>query len=155
MSKASRVLILSAVAVLGTCFLAPARSFAQGAVPAAGCEEPVAAVAGFIDAWFASFLTNGAAGFSKICQRICKAGSKGCDQVRRQTVACNESSAGALFSVNEAQCREFEGIEREECLDGVEGLAAAFAADLAALAADAALECSDAAEDCSTFCGPS
>ena len=148
MSNSSRLLVLPALAIFATLLLAPRASSAR--VP--GCEFPELAVADFIDEWFASFLTNGAAGFEKLCLRMCKAGGKGCDQVRRNTVACNASSASALFGVDAIQCGELEGAEKAACLEGVKSDAEAFEIALAGSAQDAANACSAADADCLRFC---
>jgi len=150
MVRWSRTLFLSALVVLGTLLLGPARGFAQ----AAGCEDPADATQAFVDAWFASFMTNGIGGFEKLCPRMCKAGAKGCEQVRRHSVACNASSAGALSDVDEVQCNELTGTQRTACLSDVKSAAALFAASLAAAAAEAEGVCSAAAQDCANSCLP-
>lgn len=152
MSSASRFLALPALALLATLLLAPQASSAQ-VLAAPGCDDAELAVAEFIDEWFASFTTNGIAGFEKLCVRMCKAGGKGCDQVRRNSVACNASSGSALFAVDTIQCGELEGAERAACIADAKAGLEEFEAALATKAEDADNACSAANVECLTFCG--
>jgi hypothetical protein len=151
MSHGSRLLVPSALLLFAILLLAPRPSSAQ-MVAAPGCADPELAVATYVDAWFDSFGTNGIAAFERLCLRMCKTGAKGCDNVLRHTVDCNESSADGLFGIDALQCLELEGEEREICLEDVKGAADLFETALGESAAVAGDVCADAAAECRDFC---
>jgi hypothetical protein len=148
----SRILALSSFGFLVAVSFAPERSAAGALVPQPGCRPPSTAVADFVEAWLGSFMTNGVGGFPKLCEKICKDGSKGCERVRRGTLSCNLDSLDALSAVDATQCRELPEPDRTACLENVEELTLQQRENLTSDAAGAADACADAVGDCVDFC---
>jgi len=149
MRTSSHALALSFLAAL---LLAPVRSAAGVLAPEPGCITPTAAVADFVDAWLGSFMTNGIAGFPKLCEKICKEGIKGCDRVRRDNLSCNLDSLDALAGVDAIQCRETPEPGRTACLQDVAELVFQRRALFASDATGASNSCAAAANECVAFC---
>jgi hypothetical protein len=100
-------------------------------------------------------MNNGIGGFPKLCEKVCKTGSKGCDRVVRSAVSCGEDSIDALLGVDAIQCRELPEPDRTACLDSVAESAAQRLADVASAAAAAAGTCAGALQQCLSFCAGS
>ena len=150
MNSWSRVLALS-IGFLVAVSLAPERS-AAALAPEPGCTTPSTAVADFVEAWLGSFMTNGVAGFPKLCDKICKEGSKGCDRVRRDTLSCNLELLDALSSVDALQCREIPEPDRTVCLEDVAESVVQRRSNFASDAGAASNACAAAANECVAFC---